>query len=387
MIKVLSFIEAETSGKSYKTHKYCFDGIEMPNLIYDDHQNITLKKYGETEKITITRPLFEKAKQIEKFSKPIFRYFLDGSRRTYKVDDMAYDNRVYPIIAGQIGVGCCERGEDRILKKKLLEHQLVLSVPENASKDNKKTLFFNNLVRKINEQTILKNRGIEFHKILDYADKNLQVGEKYENLGIAKIQDEMIENEKKIVASLAQKNLLNENSFLLKDGSLEYKTMKTGDFKDLSIIKSNYKCVVGVSKSFNPEKCVNIRGQSNAKKIAELELYHRTPAFIWESQVATGSEGNVKFAIWYLRIRDAKYTASPFEGIIKIEKILVSDFEQKSGLNSEEVDLISANLINERNPVCYGQDNRWANHLYPIYLTESFIKSNYLSNEYFMNLF
>lgn len=387
MKKILPFIESETSGKSYKTHKYCFDGIEMPNLIYDDHQDLTFKKYGETEKLTSTRQLFDKANEIQKFSKPIFKYFLDGSRRTYKVDDMAYDNRVYPVIAGQIGVGCCKRDDEGHLKNQLIELQLVLSLPENASKDNKKDLFFNNLATKLNENEFLKSRNLKFHKILDYEDKKLQEGEKYENLGIAKIQDEMVEQEKKIVAYLAHKNLLNEDAFLLKDGSLEYKTMKTGDFKDLSIIKSNYKCVVGVSKSFNPEKCSDKKGQSNAKKIAELGLYHRTPAYMFESQVSRGKEGTVKFAIWYLRIRDKRYTSSPFEGIIKVEKILVSEDEQENGLDTREIDMISANLINERNPVCYGKDNRWANHLYPVYLTESFIKSKYLSNEYFINLF
>ena len=387
MKKILPFIESETSGKSYKTHKYCFDGIEMPNLIYDDHQDLTFKKYGETEKLTSTRQLFDKANEIQKFSKPIFKYFLDGSRRTYKVDDMAYDNRVYPVIAGQIGVGCCKRDDEGNLKNQLIELQLVLSLPENASKDNKKDLFFNNLATKLNENEFLKSRNLKFHKILDYEDKKLQEGEKYENLGIAKIQDEMVEQEKKIVAYLAHKNLLNEDAFLLKDGSLEYKTMKTGDFKDLSIIKSNYKCVVGVSKSFNPEKCSDKKGQSNAKKIAELGLYHRTPAYMFESQVSRGKEGTVKFAIWYLRIRDKRYTSSPFEGIIKVEKILVSEDEQENGLDTREIDMISANLINERNPVCYGKDNRWANHLYPVYLTDSFIKSKYLSNEYFINLF
>ena len=293
MKKILPFIESETSGKSYKTHKYCFDGIEMPNLIYDDHQDLTFKKYGETEKLTSTRQLFDKAYEIQKFSKPIFKYFLDGSRRTYKVDDMAYDNRVYPVIAGQIGVGCCRRDDEGNLKNQLIELQLVLSLPENASKDNKKNLFFNNLATKLNENEFLKSRNLKFHKILDYEDKKLQEGEKYENLGIAKIQDEMVEQEKKIVAYLAHKNLLNEDAFLLKDGSLEYKTMKTGDFKDLSIIKSNYKCVVGVSKSFNPEKCSDKKSQSNAKKIAELGLYHRTPAYMFESQVSRGKEGTV----------------------------------------------------------------------------------------------
>ena len=101
----------------------------------------------------------------------------------------------------------------------------------------------------------------------------------------------------------------------------------------------------------------------------------------------TSRVGDVKFAIWYLRIREAIRTASPFDGIIKIQKILVTDDEKKNGLETTEIDSISANLINERNPVCYGSDNRWANHLYPIYLTERYLKSQYLSDAFFLNIF
>jgi len=79
--------------------------------------------------------------------------------------------------------------------------------------------------------------------------------------------------------------------------------------------------------------------------------------------------------------------ASPFDGIIKVQKILLTDSEQKNGLDSTEIDNISADLVNERNPVCYGNDNRWANHLYPIYLTERFLKSQYLSDTFFLNIF
>ena len=57
------------------------------------------------------------------------------------------------------------------------------------------------------------------------------------------------------------------------------------------------------------------------------------------------------------------------------------------GLDTEEVDLITANIINERNPVCYGADQRWANHLYPVYVTESYAKSKYMSATMFMNIF
>lgn len=82
-----------------------------------------------------------------------------------------------------------------------------------------------------------------------------------------------------------------------------------------------------------------------------------------------------------------KFTTNTFDGILKIEKILVTDEQIESGLDTEEVNLISANIVNERNPVCYGADFRWANHLYPIYVTETYAKSKYLSNTLFLNLF
>ena len=94
----------------------------------------------------------------------------------------------------------------------------------------------------------------------------------------------------------------------------------------------------------------------------------------------------MSYAVWYLRIRNRKYTTNAFDGILKIEKILPNN-DVDTKLDSEEVDLISANIINERNPTCYGVDHRWANHLYPIFVTESYAKSQYMSNTMFLNLF
>jgi hypothetical protein len=158
--------------------------------------------------------------------------------------------------------------------------------------------------------------------------------------------------------------------------------MKTGDFKELIKIKNHYKSVVGVSKMFNPELCRDKEDKSNADKIAELKLFHRTPAYKYQSEIV----GNVFFSIWYVRIREKEHSASPFSGVLKIEKILITDDEIENGLDSQEVDLITANIINERNPVCYGKDDRWANHLYPVYLTETSIKSKHLSNINFFKL-
>ena len=198
----------------------------------------------------------------------------------------------------------------------------------------------------------------------------------------------MIDTEKKVVSLLSTQNRLNENNYLVKDGSLQYKPMKTGDYKDLAKIRTNYRWVIGVSKSFNPEFSKDKRNKSNAAALANLPLYHRTPALMFEHSIEKQKYfGDYKYCVWYVRLREQKYTEGPFSGIVKVEKILITDKEQENGLESDLVDVITANLINERNPVCYGRDNRWANHLYPIYLTEQFLKSQYLSDLHFLNLF
>ncbi len=379
MNKVLDYIAKETNGKNYKSYKYCIENVEVPRLDYEDKQDIIVKQIGETDRNLKTSKSLEKlAKQIAG-NEPLFKYFLDGSRRTYKVDDIAYNKKIYPVIAGQIGVGVCCRENKDSFKAIEIHNPLIISLPAVAnSESSKDELYFNNLLSKLNQQEILKKQNLTFDKILPYNYSAIKDNDKYEDRGVAKIQDEMIKLEKLTVKELVRKKKLNKNSFLIKDGSLEYEWDKT-DYKNISSIKSNYASVVGVSKMFNPES-LSSYNKNISRIIADLPEFHRTPAFMYETERIQG----VKFAVWYLRIRK---TVSPFDGILKIEKILVWENEEIDGLDSDEIDLISANIINERNPVCYGQDNRWAKHLYPIFLTEKYIKSKYLSDYHFINLF
>ena len=265
-----------------------------------------------------------------------------------------------------------------------MEKHLVLSMPSAADLGQHQDQFLGRLTQQLNNSEKLQRLGVQLSTILKYEAKKADKDkEEYMNLGTATIQDKMIECEKKVVDQLVKKNLLNQDCYLIKDGSLQYPVSSKSDFRELAKYKANYRRVIGVSKSFNPEFSKDRQGRSNAAAIANLPLYHRTPAAVFqESRV-----GNVFFSAWYVRIRDAKYTDSPFSGIVKIEKVLVTKDEEESGLDSGEVDRITANIINERNPVCYGKDQRWANHLYPIYLTESYLKSQYLSDLHFINLF
>lgn len=59
-----------------------------------------------------------------------------------------------------------------------------------------------------------------------------------------------------------------------------------------------------------------------------------------------------------LRIRDKTRTRTPFYGVLRVEKILVAQDELENGIDSELIDALSAQIINERSPVCYGSDLR-----------------------------
>lgn len=381
MSNIMDIIARETNGKSYKTYKYTYDGSDTLTFAYDDHQEISWERYGETVPPETSISLEQKAKVLAA-GEPLFSYFLDGSRHTYKVDDIAYKNKVYPVIAGQVGVSCCKR-ENKEMHRYDFDRRLAIALPKVASQsDWNKDVFFRNLCKKLNEDRYLVSVGINFTDVIPYATK-LDEFERIENKGIAIIQDLMIQREIAMVSKLVAEHRLNGRHYLLKDGSLEYRVDNLKSDREKRQFQKNFSYVVGVSKSFNPENCKDKRGKNNSDMIASLPLFHRTPVSMYSSSRLDG----MRYAVWYLRIRDKRYTVNPFDGILKIEKILVTDEQIHNGLDTEEVDLISANIINERNPVCYGADTRWANHLYPVYVTECFAKSKYYSDTMFLNLF
>ena len=389
MESVLDIIAKETSGKSYKTLKYSFEGIEVPRFDYDDvHKNFVWKAFGENDhkkQIKNMKPLADELCT----QPPLFHYFLDGSRRAYKIDDIAYNNQVFPVIAGQVGVGCCvrENGNMGVLRDKngttLFERHIVVALPNKArDSDWAEENSFEYIREQVNTLPLLKAHNITINKIESYST-SVGEGDKIENKGIAVVQNYMTNREKDMVAELVQHKFLDRERYLLKDGSLEYQVHNIKTDKELRKFQNNYQFVVGAAKSFNPANCKNGRDSNNSDKIAQLPLFYRTPVQMYESEAI----GNVRFAVWFVRIRDRKYTNNAFDGILKLEKILVTDKEKESGLDTDEVDQITANIINERNPVCYGSDKRWANHLFPIYVTERFVKSQYLGENFFLSLF
>jgi hypothetical protein len=72
------------------------DDVNVPTLKYDDKPKIVLEPKAETNRKRLKYISVEdEAKKYKGNS--IFKYFLDGSRKTYKVDDIAIGERIYPI--------------------------------------------------------------------------------------------------------------------------------------------------------------------------------------------------------------------------------------------------------------------------------------------------
>ena len=93
MAKIMEIIAKETKGKSYHTYKYSYDSIGLPSIDYDDDPNKIMKWKDSAETGSPKRPIDLKplADQLQEIGEPpLLKYFLDGSRHVFKVDDIAY---------------------------------------------------------------------------------------------------------------------------------------------------------------------------------------------------------------------------------------------------------------------------------------------------------
>ena len=92
MGKILDYIATETQGKRFASFKYCYDDTAGPNIEYDPDEEhyINMKEYAENNHDPKMRDMTKLA-ELCRQGPPLFKFFLDGSRRVYKVDDMQYD--------------------------------------------------------------------------------------------------------------------------------------------------------------------------------------------------------------------------------------------------------------------------------------------------------
>lgn len=301
-----------------------------------------------------------------------FNYFMDGSRRTYKIGDMVLEGKkIYPVVVAQISAGCTERDRQR----KLHTHGTVLKKNLLLLSDKMNTVDFEEIRQRILKTRMARDIRLD---VVRYQFDLMRHGVPV-NAAIAKANSMMHAMEIDILERMVRSGTLETDRMLIVDGPLQFLGQDNGkpEFADM------FYNVVGVSKSFNPMLPTSDKSRRGGTQIGaellKLEYGQRTPVFLKENS------RNRKFGCWYLRVRPKSRMTGPLEGIIKIEKMAI--LENEEGLDSSVVDNISLWLLNECSPTCYGRDERWASHLYPVYLTEALVKASFESDLVFISNF
>lgn len=291
----------------------------------------------------------------------LFRYFLDGSMRTtsagYITDNK---NRFLPIYIAQIGVAVTELRRSRIA---LNSHKgrYVLFFPESFSQTD------TDRARSIIRDTA---RDSNFPIEIDLECYELEENTPPIDSARKRILSTMHEMEINRIKILADSGNITRDALLMIDGSLQF-------YEHIDRNIEAFRNVVAVAKSFNKNQIIGSGNKSMevGALIVKLRPRHRTPARKVEHR-------NRSIGSWYLRLHDTKphsYMAKT-DGVVKLEIFPDDPASQRPRLNANRCDRISSSVLQLRNPTTPSTDTRWASHLYPIHLTERYIKTQFRSD-------
>ncbi len=339
--------------------------VNLDSYFFEPFQEIS-ENY-DSSRIFETEDRFNK-KRINLFKQPLtnFMYFMDGSRKVYKIGDIiTAENRFMPVVSGQVCAGCCVRDKFGRMQKHRLEKKNYLMLCSAIQKEDYEYI-------KISyEKEMTKTLPLIVEKYsYDKSKDNSPV-----NTAVARVQKFMQDLEIELLEQMVASGSLSPEHMLVIDGSLQFLTQKFNP--DI------FYNVVGISKSFNPNLNELTKGKMHiGTLLSKLDFAERTPVF----KVKSVDEKYI-YGVWYVRIRDKYQRGNPLDGVVKVEKMALKEQIDNDGFDSSLVDNISRSLIEERTPTCYGKDERWPNHIYPIYLTEKMVKSAFMSDIHFINLF
>ena len=291
----------------------------------------------------------------------LFRYFLDGSMRTTSAGHVVDGKgRFLPIFVAQVGVAATRLDRTQIAVE-MYHNKNILFLPETYSPaDTRKA---RKLVRQA-AQTSRVPLELELECYgLDELEKPIDGARK-------KILSSMHAMEIDLIKQLAESHKVTRDSLLMIDGSLQF-------YGNLERDREAFHNVVGVAKSFDLNQRVGTG--RNAKEIgtivAGLRPRHRTPARKIQHR-------NLTIGAWYLRLHSAHAHAglAITDGVVKLEIFPDDATSSKPTLDTDRCNLISKNVLALRHPTTPWTDSRWASHLYPIYLTERYIRSRFRSD-------
>jgi len=289
----------------------------------------------------------------------LFRYFLDGSLRSYFLGTALEHNRDTPVHYAQIGACVLWRRDDGTVQREHLEIRHLLLASKQRLSDEA-WLFLEHRCQ--NTPVVLEDLTASDAISQIYSDADLRV-----RAG-GKIRYKMRELEAELMQKILPK--LSENCWLIADGSLMFQPI----LQSLVEGRKEIPPVLGVSKNFRKDpqfewgKGHGFQRLSISKLLAKLGDKHRTAVF-------KASQGRVGF--WYVRLRPQGEVDYPLMGVVKCEVVTPT----QEPVPTDLVDRLSAALVAERNVTPHGHDRRWHAHLYPIHLAEESIRNAFYSRE------
>lgn len=310
---------------------------------------------------------------IEDHDVSFFRYFLDGAQRSYRVIEASIHGQYLPFCAGQAGVAVLERDDKGKFSpiNSLTTIHNILAVPN---------LITEGYAQELNER-INKELPEKHHfKIVRYDYKSKEDKDPGD-LGRAMIIDEMQRQELDTIRKMIKEHMISDRAMLAKDGGLQYRHEKIKDLNLTTDDMVQLRNVIGLAKTFKPSLTL---GKGRKRQ----SLGNLTKGLRWKERttvIAPPDNKEKAYGWWYIRLRPTDWMYSPLQGIVKIE-VFATGEELEDGVSQARADTISSYVLAERNVTPYNADTRWATHIYPIYLTETFLRSSFLSHTRFKSL-
>lgn len=312
----------------------------------------------ERDSTTTSPRLYRPVPPIGRAERHLFRYFLDGSFRSYFLGTLLENERESPVHYAQIGVCVLHRKDDGSVRREILQvDNLLMAGKQRLSTDVWQSL-----------QKLASAASIQ---LLDLTEQDIVSGVLADfdlrNKAAGKVRFAMHTLEASTIDAILPR--LSDQSWLIVDGSLLFDPTLPKLLSD-----NQMKPVIGVAKNFRKDpqfvigRGVRAERRSIFKMLSELQAGHRTAAF-----AARG--GQIVF--WYVRLREQIHLDYPLMGVVKVELANPS----QEPVSSEFLDEISRALVAERSVTPHGQDRRWHAHLYPIFLAERAVKESFVSRE------
>ena len=335
---------------------------DSPLLFSDDDDNRPAHRPFETP-----RP---KTDQIEVIDIPqdsdsLFRYFLDGSMITTPAGHVVDTRgRYLPLFIVQIGVAATQLIGSTIVIEKY-RNRNILFLPDTFSDEDTKTA---------RQEIMRDSNGSRFQFKLELDMYPI----KPDTVPVDSARERSLANmhrmEIKLIEHFSESGKVTRDSLLMIDGSLQF-------YENLDRQRESFRNVVGVAKSFDVHQRFGTGSRATAVGtiVAKLNHRHRTPAHKIEHR-------NLSIGAWYLRLHSPRPIANLgiTDGVVKIELFPDNPPGTEPSLDTNRCNSISENVLSLRHPTTPWNDSRWASHLYPIHVTERYIKTRFKNNRTMM---